>query len=759
MAESHRDEIAKLEALYANNPEGRLFTHLAEAYRKAGDLQRAREVLDDGLQRHPDYSSAYVVRGRVLQDLGERAEAERAFLRVLELDAENRVAVRALAELAREDGRAAEALDYYRQLQSLDPTDEDLNATIAAMEAAPAAPTVTEEQTAPGTGAGTAPAGEGAPGLAADEWGSPELREPVDTAEAADSAEPVAGPGAVGEPDWPQSGGLGPGADLDGEQPPGPLVESEPEGVGGFEAPAEPESPSVFGSAVEAESPTGSEPRAEGEMAPPAGFEPARERMEAEPLDLDAAAFSFEVEAWGEEEGGTAAQPPEEAFMVEGLSLAEPTPGAGGPEGAGGLAEAEEAFAESPAVPEPRVGDAVEESREAPAAAAQAEDAGAGTGAGVADGAALGDEPPAAREDEAEAAAREEIRREAETAGAAEPEAESAAPEAGAGEVGEPHAAERAESAPASGAVAPAHPPVKELEAPGMVEWADAGPEEEEAAAAMTTETMAELYRRQGLLSRAADVYQSLLRDRPDDARLRARLEEIEQEMRGDAVAPAGGAGGAERDLWREAAEADAFGAAPAMEEPEESATPWTDPRPAPAAETTPYVWAEAAEEEAGPSIGAYLSGLLEWRPAEMGSPASPGSAGSEPVAGLLEVEEPIEVEALEAPAGGWEEAEPEESEAEEDEDGWTPYDLGGATEAAGSAGGAEATGAGEGETSPEDDLSWLFGAEEAGEDSPAPASPESSAGRGPRPVPPAEVEAEDDDLELFRAWLQSLKH
>jgi hypothetical protein len=42
MAESHREEIAKLEALYAGNPGGRVFVHLADAYRKAGEHERAR---------------------------------------------------------------------------------------------------------------------------------------------------------------------------------------------------------------------------------------------------------------------------------------------------------------------------------------------------------------------------------------------------------------------------------------------------------------------------------------------------------------------------------------------------------------------------------------------------------------------------------------------------------------------------------------------------------------------------------------------
>ncbi|HET9982913.1 MAG TPA: tetratricopeptide repeat protein [Longimicrobiales bacterium] len=135
MAESHRDEIAKLEALYQSNPGGRSFTHLAEAYRKAGDAARALEVVQHGLTRHPDYASAYVVLGRVQQDLGSPDEAVAAFRRVLELDPENRVAIRALGDLARQGGRFDEALQHYRHLRMLDPSDEELEAATLAMEA------------------------------------------------------------------------------------------------------------------------------------------------------------------------------------------------------------------------------------------------------------------------------------------------------------------------------------------------------------------------------------------------------------------------------------------------------------------------------------------------------------------------------------------------------------------------------------------------------------------------------------------------
>ena len=126
MSDAHRDEIAKLEALYEEHPEGRIFTHLAEAYRKAGDLERARKVLSEGIERHPDYSSAHVVLGRVLMDQGEHDEARAEFDRVLELDGQNLVAHRSLGDIARAEGRTDDALEHYRTLMDLEPSDTDV---------------------------------------------------------------------------------------------------------------------------------------------------------------------------------------------------------------------------------------------------------------------------------------------------------------------------------------------------------------------------------------------------------------------------------------------------------------------------------------------------------------------------------------------------------------------------------------------------------------------------------------------------------
>jgi tetratricopeptide (TPR) repeat protein len=60
-------------------------------------------------------------------------------------------------------------------------------------------------------------------------------------------------------------------------------------------------------------------------------------------------------------------------------------------------------------------------------------------------------------------------------------------------------------------------------------------PAEPSAEADLLTRTMADLYAEQGLLQEAAEIYEELLRDSPDDAGLRARLDElrgvVEQEI------------------------------------------------------------------------------------------------------------------------------------------------------------------------------------------------------------------------------------
>lgn len=167
MPDAQRAEIAKLEALHAEHPQGRIFTHLAEAYRKEGELELAREVLLEGIQRHPDYSSAHVVLARVLADMGEEEGAVAEFRRVLELDSHNLVALRRLADMARAGGRHDEALDYYHRLLDVEPSDEEVREIVEAVQRGEPAPGEAEPALAEVEGGWSLDTDEGEPAAAA----------------------------------------------------------------------------------------------------------------------------------------------------------------------------------------------------------------------------------------------------------------------------------------------------------------------------------------------------------------------------------------------------------------------------------------------------------------------------------------------------------------------------------------------------------------------------------------------------------------
>jgi tetratricopeptide (TPR) repeat protein len=93
-------EIEKLESQYHGNPEGTAFAPLANAHRKLGDPERAIEILNAGLIHHSEYVPARIVLGRCNVDRGDEAAAETEFIRVLELDEENVIALQALADIA-----------------------------------------------------------------------------------------------------------------------------------------------------------------------------------------------------------------------------------------------------------------------------------------------------------------------------------------------------------------------------------------------------------------------------------------------------------------------------------------------------------------------------------------------------------------------------------------------------------------------------------------------------------------------------------
>lgn len=142
------EEIRRYRSQHARNPEGLVFARLADAYRRAGDPERALELLEDGLERHPRYLSALVVRARTLADLDRRDAALDAFEHVLELDPRNLVALRAVARLALEAERPDRAAAACRRLCELDPQDEEARERLEEVERLQAGAAARQEDSA-----------------------------------------------------------------------------------------------------------------------------------------------------------------------------------------------------------------------------------------------------------------------------------------------------------------------------------------------------------------------------------------------------------------------------------------------------------------------------------------------------------------------------------------------------------------------------------------------------------------------------------
>ena len=122
MTEALQQEIRTLKNIFESerDPEGRVFAPLADAFRRAGEIQQAVRVLSSGLARHPHFVPGHVVAAQLYEEQGLAEEATIAARRALELDGDN---INALGSLLRilEDRGDEEAADVRSRLLALEP--------------------------------------------------------------------------------------------------------------------------------------------------------------------------------------------------------------------------------------------------------------------------------------------------------------------------------------------------------------------------------------------------------------------------------------------------------------------------------------------------------------------------------------------------------------------------------------------------------------------------------------------------------------
>lgn len=129
-----RAELQKLSERVAKDPLSTLFVPFAEELRKEGQLDRAIQVLRDGLRAHPHYVSARVSLGKILLEKGNLQEAKEEFERVVELAPENLLAQKRLGEIYRIQGQIPEAIRAYRAVLHLHSSDEESRQILGHLE-------------------------------------------------------------------------------------------------------------------------------------------------------------------------------------------------------------------------------------------------------------------------------------------------------------------------------------------------------------------------------------------------------------------------------------------------------------------------------------------------------------------------------------------------------------------------------------------------------------------------------------------------
>lgn len=140
---AYQSEIEKLEQRFNEKPE-QWFAALADAYRKAGDLDRALEIVEQWIDQRPNYTSGLIVLGRVRVDRKEDEEAAKAFEKVLSIDGENIIAVKSLSEICQRAGDEAGVRRWLGRLLEIDPLNEEAQEALLALTPGEEAPPAVE---------------------------------------------------------------------------------------------------------------------------------------------------------------------------------------------------------------------------------------------------------------------------------------------------------------------------------------------------------------------------------------------------------------------------------------------------------------------------------------------------------------------------------------------------------------------------------------------------------------------------------------
>lgn len=126
--------IEELRRRLERDPGSRLFAHLAEELRKAGEVAEAIIVARAGLEQHPNYPSARLTLGRALLDSGDPAGAKAELETAVREAPDNILASRMLGEALETLGDLGGALVQYRRTLEMAPGDAHVEGRVRAIQ-------------------------------------------------------------------------------------------------------------------------------------------------------------------------------------------------------------------------------------------------------------------------------------------------------------------------------------------------------------------------------------------------------------------------------------------------------------------------------------------------------------------------------------------------------------------------------------------------------------------------------------------------
>ncbi len=143
MADAFKAEIEDLKKKLSQNPDSLTFVPLAEAYRKSGMYKEAMDACKAGLEKHPAYTSARVVLGRLYLEQELYDEAAEELKKVEAVDHDNIMVHSMLGNIYVKKQMFAQAVEQFQRVLSLNP--EDMETQDKLQEALSAKQTVPSE--------------------------------------------------------------------------------------------------------------------------------------------------------------------------------------------------------------------------------------------------------------------------------------------------------------------------------------------------------------------------------------------------------------------------------------------------------------------------------------------------------------------------------------------------------------------------------------------------------------------------------------